>query len=763
MTLSVLHGTVTVSTSVGGGVTAGEISGNGTNSAIVTSTLAKINATLTNASGLVYQPGTGYTGPDTLTVLTDDQGNTGSPGALTDSDTVAITVTSDNVAPVNTLPAGPLSASEDVPLALSGFSVADSDAGSGTIQVTFSVLNGTLTVNSGVVGGVTAGEVTGTGTATVLLTSTLTKINATLAHATGLAYQSVLNYSGPDTLTMTSNDQGNTGTGGPKSDTDSLAMTVAPVNDAPVNTLPASPISVVEDGSTVVSGLSVNDVDAGSGSLAVTLIVANGKLTVQTAVAGGVTSITGNGTASVTLTGSRNQINATLANATGLIYLPNANFFGPDTLTMLTNDLGNSGSGGLQSDIDTRAISVEAVNDGPSNTITARAPAHARGSPSGDQRYCHCRHRRRQRPDYDHADRAPWHPGGQHHGGRRGGAGDVIDNGSSSVVLIATLGRINTTLADSGGLLYAPAANYAGPDTLTVLTNDVANIGSPGPLTDTDTIALTVQRIGDIVATGAGKGSLGVVNVFDAETQEKLFSITPYGTSYKDGVTVVLGDSNGDGQADLIVTAPAKSKTQLTQVKVFRASDGVALRSHPFHNRTPFGATSKGGAYLALGDLDSDGNLDLVAGQCAGNQVVALDGGDGQTPLFLGAVRPFGRAFRGGVRVAVGEIDTAAAGLETVVASGPGRKAQVKVLSSIGLPLQTLTFNGRYPGGLYVDVAQLNGAGGMEIVVSAAKGPPRVKIYDGSTKFVLADLNGLALGYSRFLQEGSRRGPGRRQ
>src|SRR5205823_2043656 len=43
-----------------------------------------------------------YNGPDTLTVLTNDQGNTGSDGPKTDTDTVGIIVTSVNDAPAGT-------------------------------------------------------------------------------------------------------------------------------------------------------------------------------------------------------------------------------------------------------------------------------------------------------------------------------------------------------------------------------------------------------------------------------------------------------------------------------------------------------------------------------------------------------------------------------------------------------------------------------------------------------------------------------------
>ena len=65
--------------------------------------------------------------------------------------------------------------------------------------------------------------------------------------------------------------------------------------------------------------------------------------------------VTGNGTASVTITGTAAQINAALV---GLTYTGNLNFNGADTLTVATND-------GTATDTDTIAITVNAVNDAP--------------------------------------------------------------------------------------------------------------------------------------------------------------------------------------------------------------------------------------------------------------------------------------------------------------------------------------------------------------------------------------------------------------
>ena len=124
-------------------------------------------------------------------------------------------------------------------------------------------------------------------------------------------------------------------------------ITITALNDAPVNTVPGAQ-TVAEDTILPIVGVSVADID--SSALTTTLSVAHGILNV-TAGPG----VTGNGTASVTITGTAAEINAALA---GLAYTGNLNFNGADTLTVATSD-------GTATDTDTIAITVNAVNDAP--------------------------------------------------------------------------------------------------------------------------------------------------------------------------------------------------------------------------------------------------------------------------------------------------------------------------------------------------------------------------------------------------------------
>ena len=308
-------------------VTAGAgVTGNGTASVTITGTAAQINTAL---AGLAYTGNLNFNGADTLTVATSD-------GTATDTDTIAITVNAVNDAPVNTVPAAQTVA-EDTILPIAGVSVADID--SSALTTTLSVAHGILNVTAG------AG-VTGNGTASVTIAGTAAQINAALA---GLAYTGNLNFNGADTLTVATND-------GTATDTDTIAITVNPVNDAPVNTVPAAQ-TVAEDTTLPIAGVSVADID--SSTLTTLLSVAHGTLNV-TAGAG---VITGNGTATVTIAGTAAQINTALA---GLAYTGNLDFNGADTLTVATID-------GTAIDIDTIAITVNPVNDAPALNLDANS------------------------------------------------------------------------------------------------------------------------------------------------------------------------------------------------------------------------------------------------------------------------------------------------------------------------------------------------------------------------------------------------------
>src|SRR5206468_4212590 len=112
-------------------------------------------------------------------------------------------------------------------------SIADIDAGTGSVQVTLTVTHGTLTLGNTA----NLSFLTGTGTAdaTMTFTGTVADVNTAL---TNLRFTPAAGYRGPAALAIATDDLGNTGAGGPLTDADTVLLDITPINDAPTLALP---------------------------------------------------------------------------------------------------------------------------------------------------------------------------------------------------------------------------------------------------------------------------------------------------------------------------------------------------------------------------------------------------------------------------------------------------------------------------------------------------------------------------------------------
>ncbi|QHB82830.1 retention module-containing protein [Aeromonas veronii] len=261
ITLSVEHGTLTLP--AGSGVT---VVGNGSGSLVLTGTLADLNALL--SGGVTYQGNSDFYGNDALTMVTNDQGNTGSGGALSDTDVLPIEVQPVNDAPVNQLP-GSMTVKEDGSLSLSGVSVKDVDAGSAPVSMVLRVEHGVLTL----LGATGAVMVQGAGTSEITLVGSLADLNQLLA--SNLHYEPAKDFCGEDTLTVTTSDQGNSGAGGPLSDTDQVTITVTPEPDMPGLTVDQHAFHALQ-GAVIPLGINASVVNPATGELSIRISGLNG-------------------------------------------------------------------------------------------------------------------------------------------------------------------------------------------------------------------------------------------------------------------------------------------------------------------------------------------------------------------------------------------------------------------------------------------------------------------------------------------------------
>jgi VCBS repeat-containing protein len=352
VTLSVQNGTLTL------GLTNNltGLQGNGTSTLSFSGQLDLINFVL---QSLVYRSNATFQGTDVLTIGVNDNGNTGLGGPLGDSKSTTLTVSAVNQPPLISLPVS-VSVSEDVPSPIAGITIADPNTNSGLVTASVLAVNGVVSLNS------TAGlNVSGNNAIkqkNLVFTGTLSAVNNALNN---LIYQSDPNFNGPDSLIINVNDNGNTGNGIPLSDTKTLGITVTPVNDAPVLTVPPAQ-TANENIDLRITGITVQDVDAGAGNLNVAISAANGKLTLGSI--NGLTFQTGTGTQDNTLifSGSLSAINAALNT---LIYRGNLNFRGSDSISINISDNGNTGFGVALGDSKTIAVNVLGINQPPTITL----------------------------------------------------------------------------------------------------------------------------------------------------------------------------------------------------------------------------------------------------------------------------------------------------------------------------------------------------------------------------------------------------------
>ncbi|MFN2577805.1 MAG: choice-of-anchor Q domain-containing protein [Pyrinomonadaceae bacterium] len=294
---------------------------------------------ISSTGNLTYTPAANANGVATVSVQIHDNGGTANGGV----DTSAIQTFTITVNAVN-----------DVPSFVKGADqIANEDGGAQTVNNWATALSaGPSNESSQVLNFIVGNN-----------NNSLFSAQPTVSANGTLTYTPKANANGVATVSVQIHDDGGTANGG--SDTSAIqtfTITVNAVNDAPVNNVPG-PQTVPENSTLTFStangnGVSISDVDAGGSAARLTLTATNGVITLGSTA--GLAFTVGDGTAdpTMTFTGTIASINTALQ---GMQFIPTNGYSGPATLQIVTNDQGNTGSGGALSDTDTVNITV---NDG---------------------------------------------------------------------------------------------------------------------------------------------------------------------------------------------------------------------------------------------------------------------------------------------------------------------------------------------------------------------------------------------------------------
>jgi hypothetical protein len=244
---------------------------------------------------------------------------------------------------------------------------------------------------------------------------------------------------------------------------------------------------------------------------------------------------------------------------------------------------------------------------------------------------------------------------------------------------------------------------------------------------------------GNLVAVGCGLGC-GEVRVYDARGAASggglgmvVAVLRPFGDHFKRGVRVAMGDVDGDGQADVIVGAGRNGAPRVIVYDGAELLQGHAVALADFF---AFDPAFRGGVFVAAGKLEAGAGLQVVVGAGAGGgsevRVFRIAGGAAtQIGGPLGSFFAYDPAFRGGVRVAAANF-AGPSGLDQVV-TGTGHRGgpHVQIFSADGTSCGFMAYDSAFIHGVYVAAGNVVHASRPSLITGTGpNGGPHVKVFD---------------------------------
>lgn len=178
------------------------------------------------------------------------------------------------------------------------------------------------------------------------------------------------------------------------------------------------------------------------------------------------------------------------------------------------------------------------------------------------------------------------------------------------------------------------------------------------------------------------------------------------------------------------LTAIGSSPGELARATVFDPDGSVRFEVEPF------GPDFRGGVRVALGDVTGNRIPDLIVGAGPGGSPL-VKVYDGNTGKELASFRAFEDAFRGGVYVAAGDFNQDGRD-DIIITPDEGGGPRVRIISGKDQSTTVADFFGiddvNFRGGARAAVGDVNGNGITDLIVAAGfGGGPRIAVFDGLT------------------------------